>query len=162
MNEIMEIHIHRTISCLIMAVLFLLWDYSSGKIYGIFSTACFIGAIAQYLMMYMFHLAAEGPRVRLFSATDFMLFDSNDLLYFEILQPKNISYIYKVKPAKNFGTKFVSNSIIDVNEPFLNYKILITSWVSPNADAVILFITFPRESELVFTCATGLIRNVTS
>ncbi|XP_058941966.2 protease-associated domain-containing protein 1 [Pocillopora verrucosa] len=78
MNEIMEIHIHRTISCLVMAVLFLLWDYSS----------------------------AEGPRVRLFSATDFMLFDSNDLLYFEILQPKNISYIYKVKPAKNFGTKF--------------------------------------------------------
>ena len=37
-----------------------------------------------------------------------MLFDSNDLLYFEILQPKNISYIYKVRPAKDFGSKFVS------------------------------------------------------
>ncbi|KAL9983420.1 hypothetical protein ACROYT_G005590 [Oculina patagonica] len=45
-------------------------------------------------------------RVRVYSATDFMLFDSNDLLYFEILQPKNISYIYKVRPAKDFGGKF--------------------------------------------------------
>jgi len=39
-----------------------------------------------------------------------MLFDSNDLLYFEILQPKNISFIYKVRPAKDFGGKFEFDS----------------------------------------------------
>ncbi|KAJ7336669.1 PA domain [Desmophyllum pertusum] len=46
------------------------------------------------------------PRARVFTATDYMLFDSNDLLYFEVLRPKNISYIYKVRPAKDFGGKF--------------------------------------------------------
>ena len=40
-----------------------------------------------------------------------MLFDSNDLLYFEVLRPKNISYIYKVRPAKDFGGKFVSSKL---------------------------------------------------
>ena len=39
-----------------------------------------------------------------------MLFDSKDLLYFEVLRPKNISYIYKVRPAKDFGSKFVSST----------------------------------------------------
>ncbi|XP_022782894.1 protease-associated domain-containing protein 1-like [Stylophora pistillata] len=74
-----QCEVRRAISCYILALVFFVWDYSS----------------------------AEGPRVRLFSVTDLMLFDSNDLLYFEILRPKNISYIYKVKPAKNFGAKFV-------------------------------------------------------
>ena len=44
----------------------------------------------------------------MFTATDFMLLDSNDLIYFEVLRPKNISYVYKVRPAKSFGGKFVS------------------------------------------------------
>lgn len=52
--------------------------------------------------------ADEPRRLRVYTATDSMLFESNDLLYFEILQPKNISYIYKVRPAKDFGGKFVS------------------------------------------------------
>jgi len=58
----------------------------------------------------LFCYFAEERRVRVFTATDYMLFDSNDLLYFEVLRPKNISYIYKVKPAKDFGSKFVSNT----------------------------------------------------
>ena len=37
-----------------------------------------------------------------------MLFDSNNLVYFEVLRPKNISYVFKVRPAKSFGGKFVS------------------------------------------------------
>ena len=51
---------------------------------------------------------AGQQKVHVFTATDFMLFDTNDLLYFEVLRPKNISYIYKVRPAKDFGGKFVS------------------------------------------------------
>lgn len=58
----------------------------------------------------LFRYFAEEPRVRVFTATDYMLFDSNDLLYFEVLQPKNISYIYKFRPAKDFGGKFVSST----------------------------------------------------
>ena len=60
----------------------------------------------------LFRYFADQPRVRVFTATDYMLFDSNDLLYFEVLQPKNISYIYKVRPAKNFGGKFVSSTCV--------------------------------------------------
>ena len=52
--------------------------------------------------------SAGQAKVHVFTATDFMLFDTNDLLYFEVLRPKNISYIYKVRPAKDFGGKFVS------------------------------------------------------
>lgn len=59
----------------------------------------------------VFSLVAGQPRARVFTATDYMLFDSNDLLYFEVLRPKNISYIYKVRPAKDFGGKFVSTTM---------------------------------------------------
>ncbi|KAK2572523.1 Protease-associated domain-containing protein 1 [Acropora cervicornis] len=52
-------------------------------------------------------LFATGQRKKLvFTATDFMLFDSNNLVYFEVLRPRNISYVFKVRPAKSFGGKF--------------------------------------------------------
>ena len=57
---------------------------------------------------FLFSCFAGQQKVHVFTATDFMLFDTNDLLYFEVLRPKNISYIYKVRPAKDFGGKFVS------------------------------------------------------
>lgn len=59
-------------------------------------------ALIAFLLQYSY-----GERKRLvFTATDFMLLDSNDLIYFEVLRPKNISYVYKVRPAKSFGGKF--------------------------------------------------------
>lgn len=29
-------------------------------------------------------------------------------LYFELVEPDEIAYVYKIKPAKNFGVKLVS------------------------------------------------------
>ncbi|EDO39826.1 predicted protein [Nematostella vectensis] len=35
-----------------------------------------------------------------------MLFDSSDLVYFEVLKPESIKYVYKLRPAKDFGSIF--------------------------------------------------------
>ncbi|KAK3727030.1 hypothetical protein QZH41_012544 [Actinostola sp. cb2023] len=43
---------------------------------------------------------------RLYTASDFMLFESNSLVYFEILSPEKLRYIFKVRPAKDFGSIF--------------------------------------------------------
>ncbi|XP_015770673.1 PREDICTED: protease-associated domain-containing protein 1-like [Acropora digitifera] len=51
------------------------------------------------------HTAGQRKKL-VFTATDFMLFDSANLVYFEVLRPKNISYVFKVRPAKSFGGKF--------------------------------------------------------
>jgi len=31
-----------------------------------------------------------------------------DLSYFELIEPREIAYVYKIRPAKNFGTSLVS------------------------------------------------------
>ena len=41
-----------------------------------------------------------------------MLFDSADLVYFEVLKPQKLNYVYKARPAKDFGTQFVSTEIV--------------------------------------------------
>lgn len=65
---------------------------------------------------------ATGQRKKLvFTATDIMLFDSNNLVYFEVLRPKNISYVYKVRPAKSFGGKFVSELSSQIQINFKRY-----------------------------------------
>lgn len=69
-------------------------------------------------------------KVHVFTATDFMLFDTNDLLYFEVLRPKNISYIYKVRPAKDFGGKFefqsdaVTVNLVAADPPDACYSVI--------------------------------------
>lgn len=47
---------------------------------------------------------------RVYTVTDFLLFDSNELIYFEVFKPDNIKYIFKMRPAKDFGRAFVSFS----------------------------------------------------
>ena len=37
----------------------------------------------------------------------------NDVLFMEILQPVSISYTYKIRLAKNFGTSFVSTDLLN-------------------------------------------------
>ena len=64
--------------------------------------------VVQFKTQFLSSCFAGQQKVHVFTATDFMLFDTNDLLYFEVLRPKNISYIYKVRPAKDFGGNFVS------------------------------------------------------
>ena len=37
-----------------------------------------------------------------------MMLESNDLIYFHVIQPTKVSYIFKARPAQDFGDLFVS------------------------------------------------------
>lgn len=89
----------------------------SSTAFNRFGHDCISASVCLLFLLFFFsywfnkicRLFATGQRKKLvFTATDFMLFDSNNLVYFEILRPKNISYVFKVRPAKSFGGKFVS------------------------------------------------------
>ena len=105
----------RTISWLIFVFPILLLQCSLGEWVNLLSKFRFTSftsenGVVQFKTQFNFLSScfAGQQKVHVFTATDFMLFDTNDLLYFEVLRPRNISYIYKVRPAKDFGGKFVS------------------------------------------------------
>ncbi len=37
-----------------------------------------------------------------------MMLESNDLIYFHIIRPTKVSYVFKARPAQDFGDLFVS------------------------------------------------------
>ena len=37
-----------------------------------------------------------------------MLYESNELIYFHVIKPEKVSYVFKAKPAQDFGDVFVS------------------------------------------------------
>ena len=44
----------------------------------------------------------------MYSVPDVMMIESNDLIYFHVIQPKKVSYVFKARPAQDFGDFFVS------------------------------------------------------
>lgn len=52
--------------------------------------------------------AAYSSDVRLATTPDLNLLYTADNLFMQIVEPEDISYIYKVRPARNFGGEFVS------------------------------------------------------
>ncbi|XP_046850501.1 protease-associated domain-containing protein 1-like [Xenia sp. Carnegie-2017] len=41
-----------------------------------------------------------------YSAADVMMFSSNELIYFHVVEPSKIGYVFKVRPARDFGDSF--------------------------------------------------------
>jgi hypothetical protein len=44
-----------------------------------------------------------------YSVPDVMMFESNDLIYFHVIQPRKVSYVFKARLAQDFGDIFVSS-----------------------------------------------------
>lgn len=55
--------------------------------------------------------------VKLATTPDINLLYTSDNLFMQIVEPEEISYVYKIRPARNFGGDFVS--IIMIIEPIL-------------------------------------------
>lgn len=53
--------------------------------------------------------------VKLATTPDINLLYTSDNLFMQIVEPEEISYVYKIRPARNFGGDFVS--IIMITEP---------------------------------------------
>lgn len=41
-----------------------------------------------------------------YSVGDVMLYESNELIYFHVIKPEKVSYVFKAKPAQDFGDVF--------------------------------------------------------
>ena len=44
----------------------------------------------------------------MYSVPDVMYFESHDLVYFYVIRPEKVSYVFKARPAQDFGAVFVS------------------------------------------------------
>ncbi|XP_031563005.1 protease-associated domain-containing protein 1-like [Actinia tenebrosa] len=77
---------------------------------------------------------------RVFTTTDFMMFESNALVYFEVLKPDKIKYIFKLRPAKDFGSlfKIQFNRIrLVATEPLEACQPLTNGWAMNGAIALV-------------------------
>ena len=52
-----------------------------------------------------------GSQVKYATTSDVNILEYGDALFMEVLEPEDISYLYKLRPAKNFGGDFVSLNI---------------------------------------------------
>ena len=43
-----------------------------------------------------------------YSVPDVLMLESNDLIYFHVIEPRKVSYVFKARPAQDFGDLFVS------------------------------------------------------
>lgn len=62
----------------------------------------------------IFSLALSSD-VKLATTPDINLLYTSDNLFMQIVEPEEISYVYKIRPARNFGVDFVS--IVERLEP---------------------------------------------
>lgn len=53
--------------------------------------------------------------MKLATTPDINLLYTSDNLFMQIVEPEEISYVYKIRPARNFGVDFVS--IVERLEP---------------------------------------------
>lgn len=58
-------------------------------------------------IMIFFSLALSSD-VKLATTPDINLLYTSDNLFMQIVEPEEISYVYKIRPARNFGVDFVS------------------------------------------------------
>lgn len=63
----------------------------------------------------IFFLLALSSDVKLATTPDINLLYTSDNLFMQIVEPEEISYVYKIRPARNFGVDFVS--IVEQLEP---------------------------------------------
>ena len=61
-----------------------------------------------------FFFLALCSDVKFATTPDLNLLYTSDNLFMQIVEPEEISYVYKVRPAKNFGGEFVSERILQV------------------------------------------------
>lgn len=54
------------------------------------------------LLREMKHIIGQN----VYSVADVMMFESYDLIYFHVIKPKKVSYVFKARPAQNFGDLF--------------------------------------------------------
>ena len=66
-------------------------------------------------MIMLFFFLALCSDVKFATTPDLNLLYTSDNLFMQIVEPEDISYVYKVRPAKNFGGEFVSNRILQDN-----------------------------------------------
>ncbi|XP_048747027.1 protease-associated domain-containing protein 1-like [Ostrea edulis] len=64
------------------------------------------GVLSLFFVFAVFILTAYSSDVRLATTPDLNLLYTADNLFMQIVEPEDISYIYKVRPARNFGGEF--------------------------------------------------------
>lgn len=68
--------------------------------------ACILCSFLIYFHNFDISFKTKGQHV--YSVPDVMMFESNDLIYFHVIQPTKVSYVFKARPAQDFGDLFVS------------------------------------------------------
>lgn len=57
-------------------------------------------------------LILDGVQAKLATAPNLDVIEFGSHLYMEVTEPEDVSYLFKLRPAKNFGGDFVSYDII--------------------------------------------------
>lgn len=79
-----------------------------------FSVSFIITQMSLQLQIMLFFFLALCSDVKFATTPDLNLLYTSDNLFMQIVEPEEISYVYKVRPAKNFGGEFVSERILQV------------------------------------------------